>query len=699
MQEVAVPEEGSSSRVLHLVFTDLVESTALKTARGDQRAGEILARERALLVRVADECAGRIVDFAGDGCFLTFETASAAVLFALTLQERHAREPDLPRVRIGIHVGEVTEHAARPSGDPHPHVEGLAVDLASRIQSLAQAGQVLVSSAVAASARPRLANEAAGRAIRWQSHGQYELKGASDPLELFEVGLVGIAPFAAPREGEKGRPLVVPRRSARLVVLGALGLVAVAVAAGYLTRSTSRGLPPIRAIAVLPLENLSPDPEQDYFADGMTEMLIGELAKVGALRVISRTSVMQYKGAHRPLREIAGELGVDAIVEGTVLREGEQVRIAAQLIDARDDHNLWAQSYDRDLRAVLQIQSEVARAVAARVAIALSPRETALLAPPAPVDPRAQDSYLRGLQQWSRFSPESIRRSIAFFEDALRIEPKYALAHAAVGHSYFFLCQPLHAMPHLEAMPKAKAAALRALELDDRLGEAHGVLAAVHFFFDWDWQAAEQEFRSAIELSPQNPQGRIAYAFYLVAMGRRDEGLQQADLAVVVSPIDPTARVGRADLLNLAGLPERALLEIDRIREIAPGLKRAFLAEGRADAQLGRYDAAVRAARSELGPDRADASAELERSWKQDGVQGYWRFWQSEYARRGEFFQAAAAYAATGEKDRAFEALEKAYQSKDGSLVLLQASPGLKPLRHDPRFGDLTRRLGLPNGA
>src|SRR5262245_30181000 len=175
MQEVAVPEEGSSSRVLHLVFTDLVESTALKTARGDQRAGEILARERALLVRVADECAGRIVDFAGDGCFLTFETASAAVLFALTLQERHAREPDLPRVRIGIHVGEVTEHAARPSGDPHPHVEGLAVDLASRIQSLAQAGQVLVSSAVAASARPRLANEAAGRAIRWQSHGQYEL--------------------------------------------------------------------------------------------------------------------------------------------------------------------------------------------------------------------------------------------------------------------------------------------------------------------------------------------------------------------------------------------------------------------------------------------------------------------------------------------------------------------------------------------
>src|SRR5262249_31197816 len=151
-----------------------------------------------------------------------------------------------------------------------------------------------------------------------------------------------------------------------------------------------------------------------------------------------------------------------------------------------------------------------------------------------PVDPRAQDSYLRGRQQQSRFSPESVRRSIGFFEDAIRIEPGYALAHSAVGHSYFFLCQPLHSMPHLEAMPKAKAAVLRALELDDRLGEAHGVLAAVHFFFDWDWDAAEQEFRRALELSPQSPYSHITYGFYLMAMGRRDAGLRQADEAVAV---------------------------------------------------------------------------------------------------------------------------------------------------------------------
>jgi TolB-like protein len=334
----------------------------------------LIARHREHLLRLAGETGGRVVDFAGDGCFLVFETPSAAALFALQLQQLHASEPELPQVRVGIHLGEVSERVGR--------VEGLAVDLASRIQSLARPGQVLVSGAAAASARQRIDREVAGRAVDWKSHGAYLLKGAGEPLEVVEVASKRQRPSPRRRPARRRGPC----REASARALGGAHFGARA-GGGYL-RFQARAADPIRSIAVLPLENLSGDPEQDYFADGMTDALIGELAKLGALDVISRTSVMQYKGAHRPLREIAGELGVDGIIEGSVLRDGEEVRITAQLIDARSDHHLWSDSYQRELRAVLAIQSEVARAVARQIELSLTPGEAARLVPPAPVDPR-----------------------------------------------------------------------------------------------------------------------------------------------------------------------------------------------------------------------------------------------------------------------------------------------------------------------
>jgi TolB-like protein/class 3 adenylate cyclase/Tfp pilus assembly protein PilF len=683
--------DGATSRVLHLVFTDLEESTALKAARGDLPAGEILERARRELARIAGECAGRIVDFAGDGCFLTFETSSAAVLFALRLQDLHSTEPELPRVRVGIHVGEVTERAER---GPGPRVEGLAVDLASRVSGLAQPGQVLVSSSVAASARPRLARDVGHRVVRWQSHGRYALKGASEPLEVVEVGLEGIAPFAAPQARKKP---AAPRR--RLLRAGAASLaLLVAAVVGYFAlraRSTAE-LAPIRSIAVLPVENLSGDPQQEYLADGMTESLIGELAKIGALRVISRTSVMQYKGARRALPEIARELGVDGILEGTVQRAGAQVRVTAQLIDARSDHHLWAQSYDRELRDVLQIQSEVARAVAGRIAIALTPGERARLAAPAPVDPRAQEAYLRGLHRVGQNTPDSVRRAIADFEEAVRIAPAYARAHAGVARAETWLFVLTQQMDR-EGMERARAAAMRAIELDEGLGEAHGALASVLLQL-WNWEESEREHRRALELNPNDAGSLTSYAVLLAALGRREEAIARGDESVAVAPLDLAIRTNRAVMLLLCGQPERGLSELDRVLEIDPGWDRALLFRFLANAWMDRYEEAVQAGSriAERRPERAPRFDGLERAWRDGGPVGFWRHQQRQWTQERNPLALATAYVKVGEVDAAFEVLEEAYAARYGLLAMLTSVPSLEPLHADPRFADLARRMNLP---
>ena len=689
-------EEGATPRVLHLVFTDVAESAALKEAHGDQAAGRILERERTELVRLAAECSGRIVDFAGDGCFLTFETASAAVLFALRLQELHASQADLPRVRVGIHVGEVSERA-QPTGDRAARVEGLAVDLASRIQGLASPGQVLVSSAVAASARQRLEREVEGRAVRWLSHGRFALKGASEPVEVLEVGLEGIAVFTAPHAGDKAKPVARPRR-ARVLTVGIAGLVVLAALAYTALRTrTSPELAPIRAIAVLPLENLSGDPEQEYFADGMTDAMIGELAKIGALKVISRTSVMQYKGAHRPLREIARELGVDAVIEGTVLRAGEQVRITAQLIDARDDHHLWAQSYERELAAVLQIQSEVARAVASQIEIALAPHEATRLAAPKPVDARAQDAYLKGLHRLGLLNPVAATEAIANFEEAIRIAPDYAPAYAALSQANPWLGFRATNLMDRAALEGARTSALSAIELDSDLAAAHVSLAEVLWNLDWNWPETEREYLRALELNPSAAGASTAYPIFLAHIGRRNEAVVRADQAVELAPLDLGVRVRRAALYVMVGLPERALSDTAWILEIEPGHVGALLFDALSKQALGRYeDAALAFHRyDERLPPGMQQFSGLERAWREGGSGGYFDEMTRSMTTHGNLLGQAATYAIVGNGDGAFDVLEKAYAAKDIAITFLLTAY-LDPLRKDPRFADLARRMNLP---
>jgi len=692
------------SRILSLVFTDLVESTALKAARGDGPAAELIARHRELVARMAGENGGRIVDTAGDGCFLVFETPSAAVTFALALQRAHAAAPELPLVRVGVHLGEVSEAVGAGGA---LRVEGMAVDLAARVQSLAMPGQILLTAPVAASARQRLGPDHAGSPVVWRAHGAYALKGAAEPAEIHEVGLAGSAPLVAPAGTEKARSLRRGRR--RALAAASLAAVGVALAAGFALRERATGrtgaaLPPIRSVAVLPLANLSGDRQQDYFADGMTESLTTELAKLPGLKVTSRTSVLQYDGTRLSLPEIARELGVDGILEGSVMRAGDQVRITTQLIDARSDTHIWAESYDRDLSRVLELQSDVARAVAEKIRLTLTPQQVERLALRRTIDPRAQEAYFRGLAERSQSTFPSIERSVPLFEEAIRIEPDYAPAHAALSLSYVFLAAENRGAPEIE---KGRRAALRAIELDEQLGDGHLALARILFRYDWDWQAAEREGWRAIALPRSDPGirgGELAHVLWV--LGRRSEALSVFDRLVEEVPHSAVMRAARGRFIAWAGEPERGLRELESALAIDSDVGIGWAGLQEANEQLGWLDEAVNALRREAEQSRRvdakqktlmlDAAEQLSDALRREGAPGYWKLFLREAERDADHFGAAQMYALLGDRERALANLELACERREPTSRFFAVEWKLASLRGEPRFRELARRMGLP---
>jgi TolB-like protein/DNA-binding winged helix-turn-helix (wHTH) protein len=311
------------------------------------------------------------------------------------------------------------------------------------------------------------------------------------------------------------------------LLLGAVLTLNLGGARRWLWRESN---PAIRSLAVLPLENLSGDPAEDYFADGMTDALIADLSKISALRVISRTSAMQYKGTKKRLPQIARELNVDGVVEGSVMRSGNRVRITAQLLQAGTDQHLWAEAYERDLGDVLKLQGEVAQTIAQQVRIQLTPQQKAQFGSALGVSPEAYEAYLRGRYFWNQRTEEGLGKSVGLFRHAIDIDPNFPLPYAGLADSYLLLGDFGFLAPD-EAYPKAKAEALKALRLDDHLAEGHAALAMVALEYDWDWVNAEREFRLAIEANPSYATGHQWYAEYLTTLGRSEEAINQVNLS------------------------------------------------------------------------------------------------------------------------------------------------------------------------
>ncbi len=464
--------------------------------------------------------------------------------------------------------------------------------------------------------------------------------------------------------------------------------------------------PRINSLAVLPLENLSGDKEQDYFADGMTEELITNLAKIGALKVISRTSVMRYKGTQKPVPEIAKELNVDAVVEGSVQREGGQVRITAQLIQASTDQHLWAESYQRDLRGVLALQSEIAGTIAEKVHAALTPDERSRLASARPVNPEAHEAYLRGRYFWNQRNEESLKKGLEYFQQAVNKDPSYAQAYSGIADTYFYRGYAFGRLAPREAMPKASAAAQKALKIDDHLAEAHCSLALEKFFYEWDWPGAEKEFKRSIELNPSYPTAHHGYAILLAAMGRTEESLAEAHKALEADPLSLPINNIVGMVFNAAHQYDRAIEQIRKTLEMAPNFAMAHSTLGGAYEGKGKLREAVEEylkAKS-LEGESPQTVASLRRDYETSGMKGYWQkeleLALARWARDRWHWEASnigRLYLNLGQKNQAFRWYDKAYEARSGALVWLFV--GLKaedPLRSDPRFQDLVRRMNLP---
>jgi TolB-like protein/Tfp pilus assembly protein PilF len=495
-------------------------------------------------------------------------------------------------------------------------------------------------------------------------------------------------------EAIRAKPLFLNRT--RLVMFSVpVLLILVALGLYIANEERSKDLTGIHSIAVLPLQNLSGDPQREYFADAMTEELIAELGQLAALRVISRTSAMTYKGSKKTLPEIARELGVDAVVEGSVLPEGDRMRITAQLIDARTDRHLWAHTYDRSLKSVLTSQGEVAQAIADEIKIEVTPEAQAHLARARPLNTDAQELYLRGVQLQNQGDP---RKSIGYLLDANDKDPDYPPTHVALANGYGWLGES-GLLPYSEAFNKQKSEALKAIALDDTLPGGHAELAGALMNLNWDWSSPEKQFARALELNPSSAPVHSQYAFFLIRLGRLNEAIAQAKISLQLDPVSSRTYTDLAFIYYFAGQYDQALANLQKADKLNPNPPEYIYPRAIIYVEKGMYE---------------DAISEFHKLGQQPHALGHMG---NAYARMGRITEAqesisrlrehvqadgigryeiALVYAGLGKKDEAFQWLDQAYQARDKGLTYIKIDPCLNPLHSDTRFQDLKKLVGLP---
>ena len=497
------------------------------------------------------------------------------------------------------------------------------------------------------------------------------------------------------------------RRATRPTGYAAVGLLALVVVFlsadvhSWRTRLLGRpATPRIESLAVLPLTNLSGDPEQDYFADGMTEALIANLAQVKALRVISRTSVMRYKGTKQPLLpQIARELNVDAVIEGAVQRSGNRVRVTTQLIQGQTDVHLWAKTYERDSQDVLLMQSDLAQAIAGEIKVQLRPKERQHLASARPIKPDAYDAYLLGNFHSNKRNPAAIAKAIEYFQQAIRIDSNYAEAYAGLANAYFEN-EVWGGLGFGKMADQIRANTLKALELDENLAEAHQLLGRIHYQYDWDWQRAEAELKLAMELNANLPSSYEQYAFYLQTMGRHQEAMASAHRAVELDPLSPWYISEEGRILFRARQYEKAIERYQRALELDPSYVPALGRMSEAYEQLGKNDQALayeQRMQQVLGDKNSTRwLAEIYAGMgKKREATEILRTAEREGALQGDNLRLAIVHSTLGDYDGAIAVLEKGVASHS-MMPFVLVDPRLDPLRSDPRFRRLLRLAGLP---
>ena len=639
---------GDQRTLAALMFADIAGYSAL-TESDERVALRLLEQHRAIWRGLLQQHSGREIKTMADGFLARFDSAVAAALCALQLQTelaaRNARVPAGERVwlRIGLHVGDVVVH----EGD----LLGQEVNLASRIEGLAEPGGICVSEDFARQVRRKVP-------ASLESIGMPQLKNIREPVQVFRL-----VPEQAPAAVPPGET---------------------------------------RSLAVLPFLNLSSDPENEFFSDGLTEDIIARLSKIRALKVISRTSAMQYKKTSKNLRTIGQELRVGTLLEGSVRKAAGRVRISAQLIDASTDEHLWAETYDRELSDIFELQREVAERIAQALETKITTTEARHIAKKPTASMEAYQLYLRGRFFWNKRNEEGLKKSVDSFQQAIAIDPSYAEAYAGLADAFTQLAI-FEFLPPTEAFPKARAAAEKAIALDSSVAEAHAALGLVRFQFDWDWTAAERELRAAIELNPNYAPGHHFYADFLKGLGRFEEAWREICQARELDPLSLAISSGVGHVLYLSRQYDRAIEAYRQTVELDPGYVQARLWFGRPFLQKGMYAEAVAELRRavELSNGSTISLAVLAHAYAAAGNRvealGLLDTLQKRALERYvPSYWLAFVSVGLGDHDRAIEWMTKAFQEHSAWLAWANVEPRFDSLRQDPRFQALLRQVGFP---
>ena len=514
------------------------------------------------------------------------------------------------------------------------------------------------------------------------------MHGEPEPLRSIELGTLAVR---------------LPRaRTWSFYGFGLVLFLALTIALSWIFGPWGRSSPTVRSLAVLPLENISGDASQEYFADGMTDELITDLGKISTLRVISRTSAMAYKRTRKPLAEIARELNVEAVVEGSVVRSGDYVRISAQLIEAPADRQLWAESFEGDLRDALALQRSVARTIAGQIRATLGGQEQAALDKSKSVNPEAYEAYLKGRYFWNKRTGDGLRKAIAYFSRAIEADPNYAEAYSGLADAYALSGDwEYGVLSPQEAFGQARAAATKALTLDDSLGEAHTSLAFALDLYGWDWQAAEKEYEQAIKLSPGYSTLHLWYAWHLMVVGRTSEGILELRKAESLDPLSLIVGADLADALCIARLYDESVEQSRKTLELDPNfavghyeLGQALVQKQRADEAIVEFRKAIALSGHSGAFDSNLAYAYAVFGQKDEATKILAELAEPSDKNHSADANIALIYVGLGDNDQAMIWLEKAYETQFNPSILLR--PAWDPLRSDARFKDLRRRIGLP---
>jgi len=489
-------------------------------------------------------------------------------------------------------------------------------------------------------------------------------------------------------------------RARRGLLVGGVALVGL-LAGAYLTtrsRAVNATQPKIQSLAVLPLKNLSGDPSQEYLADGMTEELIGRLAAIRDLRVISRTSVMGFRDTKLSVPEIGKTLGVDAFVEGSVIREGNRIRVHAQLIRAGTDEHFWSEEYERELQDVLALQSEVAQAIAEKVKVSITGQERARLVAARPVAPEVYESYVKGSND-PQYTKAQIEQRIADFQDAIRMDPTFAPAYVGLAGTYISYQDIFVGAPPSEIRPKATSAARKALELDPKLAEAHAILAEI-YQKQWKWAESEEEYKRALELKPNDASAHRGFAYWLACHGRTQEALAWVQRGRELDPLGSADTVGF--LLIMARRYDESIREYRSVLAVHPeytnarwGLGFALIANHQTDQAIPELEKTVAMMNRSPGSLEMLATAYAQAGRRQEAltlINELKQRRQRGYVPAGAFIN---TYLALGDYDQAFFWCDEAYKEQSAILQWIKVDPLFDPVRNDPRFVDLVHRVGL----